>query len=54
MIDQLELLLLIRSAEQIDAVENLIVNGLSTFAIEANSVVRNSTTPFKATRASAP
>lgn len=45
MIERLELLLLIRSAEQIDAVENLIVSGLSTFAIDADFIVGLTTTP---------
>jgi hypothetical protein len=39
MIERLELLLLLRSTEQVDAVENLIVSGLSTFAIEADTIV---------------
>lgn len=39
MIDQLELLLLIRSTEQVDAVENLIVNSLSTFVLKDGAIV---------------
>jgi hypothetical protein len=38
-IDRLELILLLRSAEQIDAVENLIVNGLSTFTVKDGAIV---------------
>jgi hypothetical protein len=38
-IDQLELLLLIRSTEQVDAIENLIVNSLSTFVLKDGAIV---------------
>lgn len=45
MIEHLELVLLLRSAEQIDAVENLIVTGLSAFTTDADAITGLTTTP---------